>query len=93
MIDFWPFDAKRIDRIEQVDAEALGQDAYQRKDLIEVRLHLQRARPIFQSLRQLAIRNVAVRDEDDWIQPRRARIGRHGRGGVAGGNARHSPPV
>ena len=85
-----PFDAKRIDGIEQVNAQPLGQHAHQRQNLIEVRLHLQRPRAIFQRLRQLAEGNIAVRNEDDGIQPRRARVGRHGCRSVAGGNAGHA---
>src|SRR5260221_7605509 len=41
---------------------------------IEVRLHLQRARAIFQSLCQLSVCNFAVRDEHDWIESGSARI-------------------
>ena len=87
---FLAFNAKRIDGIEQVNAEPVGQHAHQRQDLIEVGLHLKSARAVFQGLRQLAVRNIAVRDEDNRIQARGAGIGRHGCGRVAGGNACHA---
>ena len=38
---FLSLNAERIDRVEQVNAQALGQHAHQREDLIEVGFHLQ----------------------------------------------------
>ena len=93
MIALLSLDAKWIDRIQQVNAQALGQDAHQREDLIEIRFHLQSAGPVLQSLREFAVRNVAVRNEDDCVQLRRACVGRHGCRSVAGGDARHALPV
>ncbi len=84
------FDAERVDGVEQVDAEAVGEHAHQRENLIEVGFHLKRARAVFQRLRQLAVGDVAVRDEDDGIESGGAGIGRHGCGRVAGGDARHA---
>ena len=72
-----PLDAKRIDRVQQVDSQPLGKLPHQRQNLIEVRLHLDRLCAVFERLRQLAECDVAVRDENDGLQSRRACIRRH----------------
>ena len=52
---FLAFDAERIDRIEQIDAEPLRKHAHQRENLIEVRLHLERLRAVLERLREFAV--------------------------------------
>ena len=84
------FDAEGVDGVQQVNAETFGEAAHQGEDLIEVRLHLEGARAVFESLGQLAVGDVAVRDEDDRLQARGACVGGHGGGSVARGHARDS---
>ncbi len=60
---FLPLDAERVDGIQQVDAQALGQLADQRQDLVEIGLHLEGAGAVFERLRQFAEGDVAVGDE------------------------------
>jgi hypothetical protein len=86
-----PFDAKRIDRIQQVNALAFGQDAHHRQDLVKVGFHLKCARTILQSLRQFSIGDVAVGNEDEGLESSGAGVSRHGSGSVAGGDAGHAP--
>jgi hypothetical protein len=89
-MDFLAFDAERVDRVEQIDAQALGEYADQRQDLIEIRFHLESLGAVFESLRQFAVGNVAVRDEDERVEPAGARVGGHRRGRVAGRDAGHA---
>src|SRR5260370_22112129 len=54
---------------------------------------MQRARAIFKGLCELAVCDFAVRDEHDWIEPGRARIGSHGSRRVARGDAGNALPA
>jgi hypothetical protein len=84
---FLSFDAKWVDRIEKVDAKLIGEGADQGQDLIEVRLHLESLRAVFERLRQFSVGNVSVRNENDGLQSGGARIRGHGCRRVAGGDA------
>src|SRR5579883_395241 len=84
---FLALDAKRVDGVEQVDAEAIGQGPHERENLVEVGFHLKRAGAVFERLREFAVRDIAVRDENDGIEAGGAGVRGHGRRGVARGNA------
>src|SRR3954454_24893267 len=58
-------DAKRVDRIQQIDPEAFGEHPDKLQNLIEVGFDLQRESAILQRLGQLPVRNVSVRNKDD----------------------------
>ena len=64
--------------------------AHQRQNLVEVRLHLKRSGAVFERLRQFAVGDIAVRDEDDGLQSGGAGVGGHGGRRVAGGDAGHA---
>jgi hypothetical protein len=85
------FDAERVDRIQQVNAQPVRQAPHQRQNLVEIGFHLQRPRAVFQRLCQLAVGDIAVGNEDHRLQPGRACVCRHRGRSVAGGNAPHPP--
>jgi hypothetical protein len=80
-------DAKRIDRVQQINADAFRQLAHQREDLIEIRLHLECSGSVIESLSELPVRNISVRDENQRFESSGARIGGHRCRCVAGRNA------
>ena len=84
---FLALDAKRIDRIQQVNPQLFSQHANQREDLIEIRVHLEGACPVFQRLGKFAVGNIAVRNKNKGLKSARAGVRGHGSGGVAGGDA------
>ena len=89
MIAFWPFEAKRIDRIHQIDAEPVGDLPDALHGIVEVADDLDRQRPVIERLRQLAVSDLSRADEDDRAE---AEVGRRavdgqGRRRVAGAGA------
>ena len=77
---------KRVDRVQQIDPQPFCQNPNQRQNLVKVRIHLECLRAVLQSLRQLAVGDVPVRDEDQRLQTARARISRHGSRSIPGRN-------
>ena len=86
---FLAFQAIGIDGVEQVNGEAADDLSEQADAAVEVGLDLQRQGAVVHSLRELAPRDFSFGDEDERTHARAGGVGRHGRGGVAGGGAGH----
>ena len=85
MMAFWPSSRNGIDRVHQVDAEAVGDLPHALHRVVEVADDLDRQGPVVERLRQLAVSDFAGTDEDDRTEPevRRRAVNGEGRGGVA----------
>ena len=83
------FEAERVDRVHQVDAEPVGHLADPVHGVVEVADDLDRQGAVVERLGQLAIGDLARADEDDRLEAeRRGRaVDRQRRRGVAGAGA------
>ena len=90
---FLPFEAERIDRVHQVDAQPVGDLPDALHGIVEVADDLDRQRPMIERLGELAVGDLARTDEDDRAKSEigRRAVDGQGRRGVARAGTGDSP--
>ena len=86
------FEAKRIDRVHQIDAEPVGDLANALHGIVKIAEDLDREGPVIEGLGELAVGDLSRADEDDGTKTEigRRAIDGEGRGGIARAGAGHT---
>src|SRR5258708_9081742 len=87
------FDAKRIDRIYQIDRFVFGKFPNNAHRIIKVAVDLQDYSSVVQTLGQLCVTDLSARHDDRAFKPGPRRIGGQTRRRVSSAAAHDSPPA